>query len=379
MQGVSFSFGNLLRFVWQWLTRLRWTPRRTLIVIASLVVVPVVELFVWAGLLLDRLLFPAFRRQPVTEPLFIVGNYRSGTTVLHRLIAADRARFTTMQMWEIMFAPSISHRRLFGALAALDRALGRPVPRLMRWLEARWRESNVMHEVSLTEPEEDEYLCLHIWSSLAIGLSAGLLDDARRYAFFDTGMSRAERERIMRFYVACVRRHVMARGGDLRYLAKNPAATPKIGELLAQFPDARFVYLVRNPLEAVASFYSLMQFTWRVIGIAEPEDSLRDFVVEMTARWYREPLERLAALPEGRYRIVVYDNLVRDPEGTVRDIYAHFGYEPGEDFARTLADAGAAARDYRSRHEYDPADLGMTRDEFVARFADVFERFGFEA
>ena len=376
---MSFSFVNLLRFAWQWLTGLPWTPRRALMILASVIVVPVVEAFVWAGLLLDWILFPGFRRQRVDEPLYIVGNYRSGTTFLHRLIAADRARFTTMQMWEILFAPSVSVRRLCGGLAAVDRALGRPVPRFLRWLESRWHESNVMHEVSMTEPEEDEYLCLHAWSSLAIGLSAGLLDDARRYVHFDTELTAPDRQRIMRFYAGCVRRHMLARAGrGHRYLAKNPGATPKIAALTDQFPDAKFVYLVRNPLEAVPSFYSLMRFTWRIIGIPDDLPAQRDFVLDMTARWYRRPLEQLAELPDDRYRIVVYDDLVRDPERTVRDIYEHFGWEIDDGFAATLAAASAAAADYVSRHDYSLDELGIDRDAFVERFADVFERFGFE-
>lgn len=173
---LAFSFRNLFRFTGKWLASFEWTPRRALIIVAYLVVVPIVELIVWTGLLLDLLLFPRFRRVRVEAPVFVVGNFRSGTTFLHRLLAADRERFTSMKMWEVLFAPSITQRRLVVGLVRLDRWLGRPIPRFIRWMESRWQQANVMHEVSLAEPEEDEYLCLHIWSALTIGLSSGLLD-----------------------------------------------------------------------------------------------------------------------------------------------------------------------------------------------------------
>jgi len=374
---MSFSFRNLFHFTRCWLASITWTPRRTLIVAASFVVVPLVEIFVWAGLLLDRLFFPRYRSQPVLSPLFITGNFRSGTTFLHRLLAADRRQFTTMQMWEILFAPSVTARRLLGGFAALDRLLGRPVPRLLGWLESRWSSLNVMHEVSLTHPEEDEYVCLHIWSALTIGLSSGLLDEARPYAYFDIELAPADRERIMGFYSACLRRHLLAHeAGGGRYLAKNPALCPKLDELFVQFPDARIVYLVRNPLEAIPSFVSMMKFSWEVMG-AESGPELRDFVMDMAGHWYRYPLECLNRRPDDSYRIVVYDDLVRDPEGVVRDIYTHFGEEVDGAFAMSLSEAASAAGEFHSRHEYDLAELGLSRDECVERFADIFERFGF--
>lgn len=376
---MSFSLDNLFRFTWRWLAGITWTPRRTLIVIAYFIVVPIVELIVWAGLLLDRLFFPGYRAQPVDTPLFIVGNFRSGTTFLHRLLAADRRRFTTMQMWEILFAPSITQRRIFGAFAALDRALGRPIPRLLRWIETRWSNSNVMHEVSLTQPEEDEYLCLHAWSALTIGLSSGLLEEARPYVRFDRDLSATDRDRIMRFYADCVRRHLWAHGtGGSQYLAKNPAACPKLDSLCEQFPDARFVYLVRNPLEAIPSFVSMMKFSWDVVGVRQEDAILNQFIIDMAGHWYRYPLERLARMPEDRYQLVVYDELVREPERVVRAIYTKFGYPIDENFADSLAAAQSAAEHYTSRHDYSLDELGINRDELVAEFADVFERFGFD-
>lgn len=377
---MAFSFRNLFRFTWRWLAGIRWTPRRALIVIAYFVVVPLLELVIWTGLLLDRVFFSGYRNQAIADPVFIIGNFRSGTTFLHRLLAGDQNRFSTMKMWEILFAPSVTQRRVIGALTALDRKLGNPVPRLLRWIESYWHDANVMHEVSLAQPEEDEYLCLHIWSALTIGLSSGLLEEARPYAWFDRDVPADDRKRIMNFYADCVRRHLLYHGREngSQYLAKNPALTPKIGSVLEEFPDAKVIYLVRNPLEAVPSFISMMKFSWEVMGARAEGTALRDFVMDMAQHWYRYPLERLAQVDEDRYRIVVYDDLVRDPERVVLDLYAHFGYEPGADFSRVLAEAKSDASGYRSQHSYDLSDLGLTRQELIDEFADVFERFGFE-
>jgi hypothetical protein len=287
-------------------------------------------------------------------------------------------------MWEILFAPSIVQRRAVQVLGALERRLGRPVRRLWGGVERRWADLNVMHRVSLSAPEEDDYLLLHAWSALTAGLSAGLLGEARPFTYFDSALPRRERRRIMCFYRRCIQRHLHAEAGrrgrhapPRRYLAKNPALCPKLDSVLEEFPDAQIVYLVRSPLEVVPSYLSMMDFSWRAVGVAAEPAALREYLLEMAAHWYRYPLERLAKAPAGCYRIVRYDDLVRDPEGTVAGIYAHFGWQMDSAFASTLrAEAGKASR-FRSRHRYALESLGLSTERIVDEFRDVFERFDF--
>jgi hypothetical protein len=372
--------GGFLRFVLAWARRLPWSLRRGLIFLALVTVVPLLLLTTRLALALDELIFRRYRRRRVEAPLFIVGNFRSGTTFLHRLLVQD-TRFCSMTMWEILFAPAVVQRKLVWSLALLDRLLGRPVGRLVDAMERGWSRRNVMHRVALRAPEEDEYLLLYRWSALTVGLSSGLLDLATPYAWFDQRLPAAERGRIMGFYRRCVQRHLFAHaaapGGT--YLAKNPALCPKIDSLLGEFPDARIVYLVRNPLEVVPSFLSMMQFSWRAVGVPVDQALLRDYLLEMLLHWYRYPLTQLARLPADRYAIVCYDDLVRDPEATVRALYRRFGLPLSADFAAVLEQARTAAPAHRSRHEYSLTALGLDRELILRRFADVFERCGFDS
>jgi len=380
---MSFDFRALARFLGGWLTRVPWTSRRLAILLGFVVVYPLLELAVWLGFFVDRLVFPGYRRARIDEPVFIVGNFRSGTTFLHRLLSKDTARFSTMEMWEILFAPSIAQRRLVWGLGVLERALGRPVGRLLDLVERRWHELNVMHKVSLREPEEDDYLLLHVFSALTVGLSSGLLDQARPYAHFDDAMPEGRKRRILSFYRRAVARHLHAhRATGKHYLAKNPALTPKLGALFEEFPDARVIYLARSPLEAVPSFLSMMEFSWRAVGLPmEKEDmreELRRFLLEMIGHWYRAPPDRLEAQSPERSIVVDYHRMVSDPEIVVREIYARFGFEVGEDFAEVLRDESERARGYESRHDYGLEELGLDERELLVEFEDVFERFSFE-
>ncbi len=379
---IPFDFQSFGRFVRGWIVDLPWTPRRALISLVFFLVYPPFALLTGLALAADRLLFPGLRHRAVAAPVFIIGNFRSGTTFLHRLLDKDRRNFRSMAMWEILFAPSVTQRRLFAAVARLDRLVGKPAARLRRLLERDWERRNVMHRVGLTEPEEDDYLLLHVFSALTVGLSAGLLDQARPYAWFDQCLSAAQRRRIMSFYRACVRRHLHAHDAPpgVHYLAKNPALCPKIDSLLAEFPDARIIYLARSPLEAVPSFVSMMRFSWQTIGVpAGPavEAERRRFLLEMMAHWYRYPLERLAAQPSSRYAIVRYDDLTADPERTVTDVYRTLGLELHDEFRDVLRQEAAAAADHTSQHDYAAVELGLDQSDLVRAFRDVLQRFQF--
>lgn len=379
---MIFDLRGFFRFTYLWLLRCPWTARRAVVVLGFYIVFPVLELITWLGLLLDEVIFRGYRQQTVRFPVFIVGNFRSGTTFLHRLLALDVERFSSMKMWEVLFAPSIGQRRLGGALAALDRRLRSSLRQQLTRIEKRWDERNVMHPVSLSQPEEDDYLLLHVWSALAVGLSAGLLDEARAYVHFDQALPPVKRERIMGFYQRCVQRHLYAHraAGESNgriYLAKNPALTPKLDTLYTRFPDAKIICLVRSPLDVVPSFLSMMQFTWRVLGLSATGPALRDFILEMLGHWYRYPLEQLARAPENNWIVVNYDDLVRDPQETIATIYARFGFDMSSAFAEVLRAEAVAAGRFSSRHEYSLGKLGLTRKQIVTEFQDIFDRFGF--
>ncbi len=384
---MAFSIRDLLRFLELSLGRRLDVDgtarlRRLGLVLLFCLLYPLLELGIWASFVLDDVLYGAYRRQPIVQPVFIVGIFRSGTTFLHRLLAQDEHNFATMALWEILFAPSIVLRKAGMACSALDRFLGSPMHRLLTKWEHVWQKGFAAHRISLRAPEEDEYLLLHIWSSLTIWLYAGLTEEMSPYICFDVDMPAPERERIMRFYAQCVRRYLYARGigrrGPKRYLSKSPPFTGKIKSLCQTFPDAKFILLVRSPLSVVPSFVSFVESAWKLIGGPIGDARVREHLLELLERWYHVPVDVLGTLPESRTVVVRFDDLVRDPAATVSGIYERLGLETRPPFAETLHQAMDRSRLYRSRHGYELEGKGLARDQIVTRYRDVFDRYGFD-
>lgn len=381
---ITFNFKALLRFIHISLfkskgTNYRLTPRRMgwLIVFGFLFLI--VELANRVGFLLDNIFFRNYRCQEINSPVFIIGNPRSGTTFLQRLMAKDSQNFSCMKTWEILFAPSITQRKIVRAVLTVDRWLGDPLRRLITAGEGNWEEQNAMHRVALRAHEEDEYLMLHIWSSLAAWQYSAILED-EPYTYFDTAVSAAEKERIMYFYTRCIQRHLHARGdGGKRYLAKNPSFSPKVDTLYRHFPDAKFVYLVRSPLNVIPSYISLAMHGWHLLGNPLEEYACRDYALRMTRHWYTYPLERLEQAPEDSYVVINFNDLTQSAEQIVTQIYDQFDIDMSPEFAQILYQEAERARNYRSRHEYSLEEMGLDVEQIYIDYQDVFERFGFDA
>jgi len=126
------------------------------------------------------------------------------------------------------------------------------------------------------------------------------------------------------------------------------------------------------------SYVNMMMFSWRVLGIPVEDHALRDYLIDMARHWYVHPLERLGRAPAENHIIVKYDDLVSAPEKTIREIYGRFGFEIGPDFERVLQEESARARRYSSRHDYSPEESGLSRQQILDTYRDIFERFGFD-
>lgn len=383
---MAFNLGGLARFTYKQLfkssgTDYRLSPKRISRLLTFYVVFFLVELATWTGFLIDNVFLEEYRQVDVKQPVFIVGNPRSGTSFILRLLGKDTKTFTCMDMWEVLLAPSVMQRQIVRWLGDLDKTIGRPLDKLALAWRRQWRENNVAHRMGLRVPEEDQYLLLHIWSTLAIWVFSGILDEARPYTYFDSLMPAADKRRIMSFYKRCVQRHLYAhagREGGQHYLGKNPSASPKVDTLYEFFPDAKIIYVARNPLDTIPSYISLLDYEWRLFGDPIEPFGGRDYVLEMARHWYTYPLERLEQAPPDQYTIVRFDDLVNDAEQTVMEIYDRFGLELPLNYARLLEDEGERARNFRSEHKYSLAEIGLERDQIVAEFADVFERFDFD-
>jgi hypothetical protein len=336
------------------------------------------QLLHWIGFLLDELLFPKYRQVEVRRPLFIVGVPRSGTTLLHRVVARDTERYTTFTLWELLIAPSITERAFWRTLARVDRCVGRPFGRLIAWLERLFfRDLSSVHPSSLYAPEEDYFALVPVFACFLLVLpfpSSGMI---WQLAYFDEQVPEADKRRIMAFYKSCLKRHLYVHGGDKRLLSKNPSFTPAVGALRETFPDCRVVCCMRNPLEAIPSQLSSMRQGTRLFYGAKHEDVLRDRFLDLLNHYYHYALSELPTWPPERHEFVTLEEMQGDVRASVERIYDRFGDVVSPAYEEALEEEARKARAYKSRHRYSLEQFGIEPHSVVEDLSHVFERFGF--
>ncbi len=324
---------------------------------------------------LDRLFFPAWRRQRVERPVFIIGHPRSGTTMLHRsLTAADD--FVVFKFWHLLF-PSLTSRKFVGPL----------IDSLIRQGKDVIVPKNVGHLFSLGAVDEEDFLFLfHALTQFYPPLS-GLAfseQDFDEIVFCDALPAKLRRES-MAWFDGCLRRQILFTGRQ-RIVTKMNYSALRVRTLLEAYPDARIVYLVRSPLDTIPSHLSLHQnacyHQWGKDRI--PAAVLNRYIqrrYEHNVSLYRYVEDLLAAgdLPELQVITVRYEDMMQDLEGEVGRVAKFCDLDLSDALRNSIAEQAKVQRGYKREHSiHKMEDFGLTRADVLRDLGFIFDRYGFD-
>jgi hypothetical protein len=373
---VYFDFRTYFKIIRLVLTD-KPSPRRLLAHSLILSLLTLWALLNTICLWLDRLLLPSCRKVDVTNPVFIVGNARSGTTLFHRLLCGDEQRFVHFRTWEILFPSLLQKKALAALVAAFRRVFPGSFERIAAWENRQLTSLKQMHPIGVNKAEEDEFLLLIPFASATLAVLFPYLEELDELVTFDWRPAPIRR-RIMRFYRECVSRQLCFHGGGRTLLSKNPSFVMKIRSLAEEFPDAKFVYLIRNPFETIPSLLKLLNSIWLGLGLDSDhvESSTRE-LAEGCVRDYEYALDALSQLPDDRYAIVEYTDLVRDPRAAVEKVYQRLDLSISPDFEQRLSAERSRQKRYHSSNVYSLEEFGLSRAELSEKLAAIIERFDF--
>lgn len=325
---------------------------------------------------LDHVVYPGHRRQVLDRPIFIVGNPRSGTTFLHRLLlgAGGLAAF---ELWEMLF-PAITARKLFRGV----------VPRLGRLSPARYHASDV-HDTSLRGIETDDVMWFFrtldgpfAWAYFLAWQDKWGSELSRRTFGID-GVATRDEERFFGYYEACWRRNLTLKGCN-RILVKSSMLTFRLDALLRRYPDCRLVYVVRDPVEVIPSGMSLLasvlENAYDVWKRTREEDQRRwlenlyQASCDMLRVFHNAHSARL--IPQRNLCVVRYEDLLDNLEPTIARILDFIEVEPTAAFREEVAAQAKRQRTYTSRHQHSPERFGLDPERIRGDLGFVYDAFG---
>lgn len=296
----------------------------------------------------------------VLPPLFVLGHWRTGTTLLHNLLAQD-PRFAFPNSYQTSFP------QIFLSAERFER------PFLSFWIPPTRPMDNM--DINLASPQEDEFaLCS---STLLSPCMAWVFP--RRQEKFEKYLSlrgvgeeelRIWRNAFIHFLKKlqyCYRRPL---------ILKSPPHTARLRLLLELFPRAKFVHIHRNPYHVFRSSRHTFQILFQWSGLQRPNlDDLDDWVLRQGAEMYRCFFEDRSAIPRSALHEICYEELEQDPVGQMARLYQALGLPDFAVVEPTLRQYVAGLKGYRKNILTDLAPA--LKERIAYDWSSYFREWGY--
>jgi len=310
---------------------------------------------------------PQIQDVSIRSPIFITGLPRSGSTFLHDLFANDPVNRVPLT-WEVMFPLPFSKRTKDDPESRIRKAENR-----LRLMHLTNPSIVKAHPIGARLPQEciaimsysllsEEFLCM-FWVPL---YEKWLRTQDMRLAY-----------RFHRNFIS----HLPCPSPAERWVLKAPDHVYSLDALIEIYPDARIVFLHRDPMKVLGSVASLA--TKLRSTFSSQIDPMRTGINE--ARVLNEVTMKMMEFRDrypslcDRFIDVQYLDLVRNPVATIQRIYERFGLVLSADAERRMYSFLEGRRNKRRpKHVYSLADFGIDTDRKESCLAAYCERFGIE-
>ena len=306
----------------------------------------------------------AILEEEIEKPLFITGLPRTGTTFLHKLLLEDAANespraYQTIHPYPIEGEAGVDASR---RIAAVNRRL--------RMFDRLAPEFRGLHPMDATSPQECSEITGHVFASLRFDTTYYIpsyrewLDANGHIAAF-------------RFHKRFLQ-HLQHRTGRRRWVLKCPDHVFALDAIRTVYPDARIVFVHRDPMRVLASVVRLTEI------LREPFTCAIDRIAlgrQQSERWHHGTrlIQRAAERQEFAEPIchIRHTELIAAPALVIEQMYAHFGLTLDELTSQRIeAVTAEMPNGGYGVHRYRLKDYGLDEDEECQRFESYMEAFG---
>lgn len=349
-------------------------PGRPRMLLRLLLLQPLLYLLHASCFLLDYLFFPSLWRAQVKQPVFIIGHARSGTTLMHRLMSADADRFSYFLYWETFF-PSLLQKKTVRLLGYLDgKVFGGFLQQKVRaWDDKTFGPYRHMHDMSLFNAEEDCFAMQAAFVSQQWSLEIPMMEVVD---FFHLDAMPKKRRRWMHHYRELVKRQLLHNGGNKIHLSKNPVMSGWVESLIAAFPDARFVVMMRDPVACIPSCLKLVEASWKHKGWRREDcEASLARLTEISFEHFTHPREVLARYPATPQVVVDYRQLTTSPRETVIEVYGALGMSLAQSHDDWLRARAEQERAHHSKFEYSLGEFHLSAAQIEQRLESFYQQY----
>jgi hypothetical protein len=314
----------------------------------------------------DRKTDPVIATQEIVKPVFIIGMPRTGTTILHDILASDPANRAPLT-WETMFPSPPPQAETFttdpriAACAATFPAQDEQIP-----------EFKAIHPMGAELSQE----CVTMMGEAMI--TPLFHNQFRVPSYEDWVDTDAPWASVYEFHHTQLQ-HLQAHTARDRWVLKTGAHLWGLDHLLETYPDARIVFTHRDPVKSMTSYASL---TTLVRGVGSDSVDPVEVAADWTPRLRNVLLNGIHVrqakdYPDALFYDVLFTDFVQDQFAVVESIYDAFDLPMSDEGARAMkAFIADNPPGKHGVHAYRPEDYGIVPAQIRADFAEYVEHFG---
>ena len=312
--------------------------------------------------------YPEILEEQIEAPLVIVGLPRTGTTMLHRTIAADHRMYAPL-WYEVRFpCPALD----WDFTAAGDRRITEAKAEMQAMVDGN-PDLLAIHPMDAMGPDEDIMLLEQSFYSFNIQAFANIPS-------FDQWIESQDHPPGYQYFKVLLQflQWQKKRSGQQgqRWVLKAPHHLHYMDLVFKVFPDAKVVQSHRDPLETIPSLASLIAGMWVIYSDeADPKEVGRQWAGKF-ARGMRHTMAVREQLGDERFLDLWFSDTVSQPLQEIRKIYDFLGMELTEEARAEMARwQDFNRRELRPPHEYTLAQFGFTEEGLKQQFRAYRERF----
>ena len=310
---------------------------------------------------------PAIGNINIDQPLFIIGNSRTGTTILHELLALD---------------PNLRAPLAWETLHPL------PLP-----------ESPTLSRAEIGECEQDiwadivpEFAAVHEYSSyipmecltmMGLEFTAGLSSTTSKvdeFLVWRAGTDPKPGYKMHRRFLQLLQSQQPTKNGvPYRWLLKSPVHLMTMHNLFDEYPDARVIHTHRDPVKTVASTISTVTTT-RYIRTDNPDPSELTPNVSIGFQMALEMIYQQrqdGSLPDKQIADLHYSDFMQGAVKAIQSSYNNLNINFSDELGKSMQSyLDNKPQGKHGKHHYSPEDFGLSSDTLRDQFSNYMNYYG---
>ena len=328
----------------------------------------ILRLVINTFMLLDNIFFPSLIRKKIKNPIIIVGNPRSGTTFLQRFLVKNDFGIGT-QLWQMIYS------------SVILQIIIKPILPVLEYISPAKHHSTEAHKTSLSSVETDDVgILFRYFDGFFLYGFILCFSDIDLFNWVDP-KKRNNLNRDIKWLNKIWKRILINKKND-RIVAKLFSLSSNSPDFLKEQPDAKILYMVREPLNVIPSGLSLVTGVLdKMFGFWDLPISKQKLFISRLYKGLVELLNRFSddwnnnKIDKSKIMIVHFNKMMNDFDGLMHEIIKFTNHNSNEKLLRNIKITSDKQKKYKSKHKYDLNKFGLSEEKIRQDCKKYYETF----